>query len=114
VLAGDPGAARAGVGRHQHDAELGGEALRPRLDHEGLFRAGQPGEIGQHRHLALRRLLRREDSEARLQPERRRRDGVIPHRPAEAALLGDRPHLAHDQFKLPGARHCEERSDEAI
>ncbi len=45
-------AARAGIGRDEGDAPLGGEALGARLDHEGFLGAGQPREVHQGGHLA--------------------------------------------------------------
>ncbi len=44
-------AARAGVRRHQGDAELGGDALGTRLLHEVLIGAGEAAEPVEHRHL---------------------------------------------------------------
>ena len=55
---GNAGAARAGVGRNQHQALFRGQALGPGLDDEGLFVAGQAGEEVQHRHPRLGRLRR--------------------------------------------------------
>ncbi len=46
--------ARAGVRCYQRNPQLGGDALRPRLDHERLLRAGQAGEVVQHRHSPTR------------------------------------------------------------
>src|SRR3569833_2531920 len=50
-------AARARVRSHEHEAELRRHALRAGLDHESLFRAGEPGQVIQHRHAARLRLL---------------------------------------------------------
>src|SRR3546814_12986182 len=59
VLAGVAGAARRGVRHHQHEAELGGDALRTRLHGEVFFRAGEAGEEGDHRDLVAASRLRR-------------------------------------------------------
>src|SRR5512147_343297 len=62
-LAGEIGAARAGIRGYQRDAELGGEALGAGLDREGLFVAGETREIGQYRHALGLRLRRQIDAE---------------------------------------------------
>ncbi|MCY1239381.1 hypothetical protein D9M72_521730 [compost metagenome] len=88
-------AARAGVGRHQHQAVLGGKALRAGLDHEGLFGAGQAGQVEQHRHLrATLRLRRQEYREAHRQPDCRRIMPVEALHAAMAAVLRDQFHGA--------------------
>jgi len=68
-LAGNIRAARAGIGRHQDEAEFGGDTLGAGLDGKGLFRAGEAGEIGQDRPLLVLRLGRHEDGEAHIQPD---------------------------------------------
>ena len=45
----DAGVTRAGIRRHQHDAVLGGKALRAGLDHEHFFIAGESGQVIQQR-----------------------------------------------------------------
>src|SRR3546814_4808503 len=45
--------------RSQHEAELGGDALRTRLHGEVFFRAGEAGEEGDHRDLVAASRLRR-------------------------------------------------------
>src|SRR5205085_10400522 len=64
VLPGDLQAARARVGDDDREAELGGDALRARLDDEVLLRAGEAGEPVEHRHRARVRLRRQEYAEA--------------------------------------------------
>jgi hypothetical protein len=59
-IVGHVAAARACVGRHQQDAELGRDALRTALHHEVLFRAGQTGEERDDRHIARSSLWRYE------------------------------------------------------
>src|SRR5690606_7134106 len=59
-------AARARVRRHEHDAELVRDALGARLDHEGFLGAGEPGQPGQHRHVAARRMRGNEYRESHL------------------------------------------------
>ncbi|MNJ34519.1 hypothetical protein D3C77_292350 [compost metagenome] len=62
-----PLAARAGVRRYQGDAELGGDALGPRLLHEVLVGAGEAGEPVEHGHLLAGEGLGRQiDGEAHL------------------------------------------------
>lgn len=41
-------ASRTGVGRDQHDAMQGGQALSTGLDHEHFFRAGQASQEEEH------------------------------------------------------------------
>src|SRR4051812_44116590 len=50
VLPGDLQAARARVRDDDREAELGGDALRARLDDEILLCAGEAGEPVEHRH----------------------------------------------------------------
>ena len=57
------GAARAGVGRDQDDAQFAGQALGAGLDHEGFFGAGQAGQVEQDRQLLLARRRRQVDRE---------------------------------------------------
>ncbi len=87
AVAGQRDAARACVRRDEREAELGSDALRARLDHEGLFGAGEPCEIPEHRHappLGLRRQVNGEAHGAA------RLGGVVAvkaHRPAERRVL---------------------------
>ncbi|CFP66505.1 Uncharacterised protein [Bordetella pertussis] len=87
VLAGEAGAARAGVRRHQHHAVLGGQALRAGLDHEGFLGAGQPGQVEQHRHRAVRGLGRHEDRKAHGQADLLRGMAIVALPAIEAAML---------------------------
>ncbi|MNU94219.1 hypothetical protein D3C71_841770 [compost metagenome] len=88
-LAGHAGAAWTGVGRDQHDAEFGRQPLGPRLDHEGLFRAGQARQVEQHRHRTLFGLRRNIDGKTHGQADFRRRVAVVALRAAKAAMLGN-------------------------
>src|SRR3546814_12470095 len=88
VPAGVAGAARRGVRHHQHEAELGGDALGTRLHGEVLFRAGEAGEEGDHRDLvAASRLRRLVQGEVHRAVAHLGLMAVETLRPLEAALL---------------------------
>src|SRR6185437_4272569 len=82
-------AARTRVRRHEHQPELGGDALRARLDHEGLLRARQPGEIVEHRYRSGLRLRGSEYGKAHGARGARRLVPIEADRAAEAAVLTD-------------------------
>ena len=86
----DTGVARAGVRRHDHHSQLGGDALHPRLHRRGLLRAREPGEEHQHRYAAVARLRRHVHAEAHRPAARRGSRPVEPLRAAEAAVLRQR------------------------
>ena len=59
-LAGHLGTAWAGVGRHQHQAQVSRQTLRTGLGHEGVFVAGQARQVHQHGPLCSLQGLRRQ------------------------------------------------------
>src|SRR3546814_14880230 len=74
--------------RSQHEAELGGDALRTRLHGEVFFRAGEAGEEGDHRDLvAASRLRRLVQGEVHRAVAHLGLVAVEALRPLEAALL---------------------------
>ena len=65
------------------------QELRARLDHERLFRAGQSGEVIQHRNTSRLRLRRRKDRELHGACGAGRLMLVKAHCPVEATVLTD-------------------------
>ena len=82
-------AARRGVGRHQHQPELGGDALGAGLHREVLLGAGQPGQEPDHRDLAVLAGRRVEDGETHRRSGLVRGVAIGDLPAAEAAALGD-------------------------
>ena len=94
-------AARARVRRDQREPELGGDALRARLDHEGLFGAGEPGEVPQHRHPPPLGLRRQVDGEPHRAGSLGGGVAVKAHRPAEGGVPRDQFGLFGQAFSTP-------------
>ena len=88
---------RAGIGRDEHEAELGGESLRAGLDHEGLVGTGQSREVIEHRHRTVLRLRRLVDGEAHPRGALARVVAHEPLRAAEAGVLGEDLHRGEAQ-----------------
>src|SRR6185312_114751 len=82
-------AARTGVRCDQHQPELGGDALCAGLDHEGLFRARESGEVIQHRHRSRLRLRGREYCKTHGAGGARGLVAIEADRTAEAAMPTD-------------------------
>src|SRR3546814_9553393 len=85
-------AARAGIAADQHQAEFGREPLRASLDHEGLVRAAQAGEVVQRRYLAVRGLRRLIDTELHGRAGGRRRMRIAALPAPETTLFGNHFH----------------------
>src|ERR1700733_9907302 len=108
-LAGNAGVARAGVAADQHQAELRGDALRARLDREGLLGAGEAGEIEHHRHRSALRLWRLVDGEAHRRAGYLRVVAVEALQAVETLMLADRfeCHVLPRRFRRTCATHYE-------
>ena len=107
VVARKPGAARARVGRDQHQAEFGGEPLRTGLDHERLFGAGQSGQVVEHRHATIARLRRLVDREAHLGAALAGIVREVALGAAEAGVFGEEFHgLYRTQLRRPRLGHA--------
>ena len=72
------------------EAGTGGDALRASLDREGLFGAGEAGEVEQNRHSLLPSLRRLKDREPHWQADHGRLMAVEALHPIEASVLADR------------------------
>src|SRR4029453_17711687 len=81
--------ARAGVCRDEHQTELGSHALRSRLDCEGLFGAGQSGEIEQYGYPPDRGLRRHKDAELHRQADHARVMPIEALHATEAGMLAE-------------------------
>src|SRR6185312_10248468 len=81
--------ARARIGRHEHQPELRGHALRPGLDHESLFGAREAREVVEHRHPTRIRLGGCEHRKSHGARGARRFVTIEADRTAEAAMLTD-------------------------
>jgi hypothetical protein len=68
---------------------LGSDALGAGFDHEGLFGAGEAGEVKQHWHSLLPRLRRLKDSKPHRQADYGRLLAVEALHPIEASVLAD-------------------------
>ena len=88
VLAGDAGAARRGVGEHEHHALLRGRLERAALLHGVVVRAGQPAEVVHHGHGVQRRRGGDEHGEGHVCSCARRGVRVLAHFAAESAVRG--------------------------
>lgn len=88
VLVGIAQPARAGIGRDQRQTMRRRQPLRPRLDHEGLFGAGQTGQVIQRRHRTPFRRRRQVDRKGHRCAGLL---GIVPieaHAPTETGVLG--------------------------
>ena len=94
-FAGHVGAARAGVGRDERQAQFGCAALGAGLGSEGLFGAGQPGQVQQGRDRALAGLGRQVHRKFHRQADGARIMAV-------EALLAAKAGMAAQQFQMGG------------
>ncbi|MNN28931.1 hypothetical protein D3C81_1425140 [compost metagenome] len=95
-------AARAGIGRHDDQAQLGRELVRPGLLHEVLIGAGQPGQPIQHRQFAALLRLRRQVHGKHHVATQYRGMMLVTLVPAAEALLAGKVLKAHEllRYKL--------------
>src|SRR6516162_10829622 len=103
-LAGNAGLARTRVTGHQHQSVPCGEPLRTGLDREGLFGAGEAGEIEQHRHTLPQRLRWLIHPEAHRQADHRGLMAIEALQPLEAFVLADR--FEHGSYGTNAAPWC--------